>query len=372
LSYRSGSSADSTPSIHDRRAEDFEVTVVKKRRTTATSRSGVNYARTVVEEANCCYQPVEHDNDFGIDGLIEVVEGEELRGVMVGAQVKSGASYCTPTMCSIPADPGHRSYWAQYPLPVVGIVYDPGEQRAYWVDIKKQLGGEGRDGSGPISFPKTVLNRFDHEGFRKFFLPVFLRRPIVLDISESVAFATGGHDLHQIGIRSLYHGHIDDERTWDTFINLLRTREPASLDPLLIYFLAHIPGHPDIAWAAGAFAQSNLRLRLRTELAAFSRQSIEKLLAFVDEHGFERGSIGQSVDAIIRSIPHKGRLLREIASDGEALLDIRRTALVLIGAYEQRGASRFLHALAKQEPRLAPTVTNLLETLSTFGMIHFY
>lgn len=342
---------------------------MRKPPSTTTARLGVNYTRSIVEEANCCFQPIEHDNDFGVDALIEVVDGEELSGVMVAVQIKSGLSYCTPTSCTIPIKAGHASYWAKYQLPVVGIVYDPSEAVAYWVDLKSHVARRGTDALRATKFAKTAFNRFDRTGFAKFFIPLMVRRPVVLGVDESIELALGDGGMHRVGLHSLYHAHLNDPKAWQTFMDILRMRPVDLIDPLLVYILAHVPGHGDIAWPSGAFLDSALRSELRGEFAQFGRPELERLLAFVGEEGFERGTLGQSVAAIIDLVGDKARLLRDIASDESVEISRRMSATILVAVYEQNRCNQFLHALGQKTLALQPLVSMLLDTFDTDGQL---
>jgi hypothetical protein len=64
-----------------------------RRHTSATERDGINFVRAVVEVQNCTFNEIHRENDYGNDAFVELVEGEQVSGVCVGVQVKSGVSY---------------------------------------------------------------------------------------------------------------------------------------------------------------------------------------------------------------------------------------------------------------------------------------
>jgi hypothetical protein len=124
--------------------------------------------RSVVERANCIFQEIERHNDFGNDAILELVEDENVRGICLAVQIKSGGSYCTTDSCAIPSDRDHFEYWSKHSLPVIGIVYDPSETLAYWTHITRDLRGRHyRVQNGPytLRFAKTEINRFDYDSF---------------------------------------------------------------------------------------------------------------------------------------------------------------------------------------------------------------
>lgn len=347
---------------------------MRKPKSTATSRAGVNYARSIVEAANCCFQPIEHENDFGVDAIIELVENEEPGGVMVGLQIKSGKSFVTTDTCLIPADAAHRSYWSRYPLPLLGIVYDPQEQVAFWVDLKHAMRtGTGRNGSKrALTFAKRRFNRLDAECFAKFLLPRLLRRQILLSFDESVELASGDSEEHRIGLRSLFYGHCQSAATWEFLIALFRARPIDTTDPVLLYFLAHIPWHGDIIGSPATTIPEDLREEVRRELAVFGTTEVLKLLNFVDERGFERGAIGQNVDALIGVVEARRSILRSIGTDPKVPVDVRRSALLLTAYYEQGDAVDFLQVVARADKRLRLFLDDIVSLLKQHGHINLY
>lgn len=347
---------------------------MRKPKSTATSRAGVNYTRAIVEEANCCFQPIEHENDFGVDAIIELVEDERPRGVMVGLQIKSGKSFVTTDACRIPADAAHRAYWSTYPLPLLGIVYDPKARVAFWVDLKHAARtSAGRNGSaGTLTFAKRRFNRLDAECFVKFLLPRLLKRQILLSFEESLELASGEGEEHRIGLRSLFYGHCQSPATWEALIALFRARPVETTDPVLLYFLAHVPWHGDIMGSSATTIPEHLREDVRRELAAFGAADVLKLLSYVDERGFERGTIGQNVDALISVVEARRSILRSIGSDPKMQDDVRRGALLLTAYYEQGEARPFLQSVACEDKELTHFLDDILSLLEQHGHIYLY
>src|SRR5665213_1815134 len=103
---------------------------------TVTERAGVNYVRDVVETNNSIFKEQDVRHDYGHDAFVLLVDGERVLPKEIAMQIKSGASYCTPTTCKIPATRGQLLFWAGHDLDTLGVVYDPGEAMAYWVDLK--------------------------------------------------------------------------------------------------------------------------------------------------------------------------------------------------------------------------------------------
>jgi hypothetical protein len=92
--------------------------------------------------------------DVGIDGQVELVDSQgNCEGRLLAVQVKSGPSYLTIEGSDIvfTVNPKHRGYWERFPLPVMLMIYDPKEDRTYWVDARHAL--RANPGSKTIRVP---------------------------------------------------------------------------------------------------------------------------------------------------------------------------------------------------------------------------
>ena len=67
--------------------------MVKYKATSITAKKGVNFVRSLVEDAGCLFHKIEQENDLGIDALIEIVNEERPLNKQIAAQIRSGPSY---------------------------------------------------------------------------------------------------------------------------------------------------------------------------------------------------------------------------------------------------------------------------------------
>jgi hypothetical protein len=116
--------------------EPFQLPIRKLN--TVTERAGVNYVRNAVEANNCVFKEQDVRHDYGHDAFVLLVEGEQVLPKEIAMQIKSGASYCTATTCKIPATGAQLMFWANHDFETLGVVYDPSEDLAYWVDLKAE------------------------------------------------------------------------------------------------------------------------------------------------------------------------------------------------------------------------------------------
>lgn len=348
-----------------------------KKANSVTEREGVNYVRTIVESANCIFHEIHQENDYGNDAFLELVENNNVRGVTVAIQIKSGESYCSAAECKIPATKNHFEYWSEHSLPVIGIVYDPNEKIAYWYNIKQFLKiNPERVKAGPytITFSKKEINKVTKNDFVDFFLPAFLKKPIHLEYERAIRFAADpDFDLHSIGIHTLMRQYRHSLDVWDLFINLFRNRPLKEIDRYLIYFFAHIPGHPDIYWHKGNTLSEDLRNNLKARIKQFDRDDITRLFMLMDyDDGFERGNLGQNVEAIVSLIPNKINLLLSLVRDQGIEPRVRNIAVTLLAYYGQQDVLEELKKIALEDTNSSWLVSQLVEQLTKEGYFYLY
>lgn len=315
---------------------------------------GVNYLRTIVEGANCIFHEIHKENDFGNDAIIELVEHEEVKGICIAVQVKSGSSYCTNSTCSIPADRAHFEYWLNHSLPVIGVVYDPSEKLAYWFNIKDYIKDhKNLVSTGPysITFEKDEVCRLNEKSFIEIFLPTFLKQPIILDFSKSIEWANSiDYEKHLIGLTSLFYAYRDETKVWDIFLEMLKNRPREDTHPKLIYLLSLIPGHLDIFWTPQNRITEEIKGYVKKQMGQFNKSEILKLLSFIDENGTQRGSIGQCVTSIVNVVENRRQILEEISLDCDIDFDLRTYAIWLFIENEKDGVALLLSRLLEADP----------------------
>lgn len=322
-----------------------------RRRSAVIERAGVNYVRAIVEGANCLFHEIAVENDYGNDAFIQIVDGEAVTGHYVLVQIKAGESYCEDDCCFIPATRTQLLYWSSHKLPVVGIVYDPTDAVGYWISITAYLRSRPEvfsQDTHRIRIDKEELSRFDEAGFRDFFLPWILGRPPRLDYQRSVRFTLeGAFDLHSIGIRSLFYQFRNRIQTWEVLERALLERKSVDLDPIIAYFLAHAPGHGDIAWHEQSVLDPDIRAAAVERMTQWDTDVIIKLVELIDDNGFGRGTIGQSVYAIVdQAVERADSKLANMLRDEEIDVDTRTKALYLYCLVAQENAGALLDELS--------------------------
>ncbi len=76
--------------------------------------------------------------DVGLDGHIEIVEEGVAKGLLIGAQIKSGRSYVNDTngvSFVLRGTSRHLDYWLHHALPVILVLHDPSDDTCYWGSV---------------------------------------------------------------------------------------------------------------------------------------------------------------------------------------------------------------------------------------------
>lgn len=302
-----------------------------------TEREGVNYARSVVERSGCLFKETNLQHDFGHDATIVVVVKGRVQPREIALQIKSGSSFNEKEFCRIPASYDHVQYWAKHDLITLGVVYDPAEEAAYWVDLQSQcldlMRRTGQAGA-VIRFPKAAWNRFDTELFPSVLIPTVLGQAPTISHQVAHNWANSkDFDTHDIGVRTLAVRYKREFATWQTMLNLFEDRAPETLSPEVPIALARIMGHDDIGFYSGEVPEA-VRYVAAERILEYGPIQIAKLLLFVDDAGFERPSFGYSLLSVFGARPDSPNMIRAVRDDTQYAILVRNRADLLYRIYE--------------------------------------
>lgn len=317
------------------------------KRSAVTAKEGINFVRSAVESGGSLFIKIEQENDLGIDALLEFIKDDRPLNKQIAIQIKSGASYYTheANECAFPVG-GHREYWSRHPLPVFGLVYVPALRSAYWVDLKRYL--KVNPNASTIRFPATEANQFNTVTFPKLFLPAVVGETPILEIDEAFRLARSKEPSETyLGLLVLFRRYPNNEAVWDELVQTFIDRPAEKIPPVLLYWLAHIPGHGDIFYV-GETVTPSTRTYVRSLFNRFEVPDVVKLLSFIDEEEqIGRGTLGQSVEAIVSSLPNSSSILREIITSAEVDMRVREFAVLILAMNEAANAIPDLVTLEK-------------------------
>lgn len=344
-------------------------TVVKYLKSNITAKQGVNFVREIVENSGCLFHKIEQENDLGIDGIIEFIQDEIPAHKSVAVQIKSGPSYfqSNKDTCVIPIK-NHREYWSNYALPVCGIVYVPEFGKAFWTNIKSHLKNDKNLTS--IKFIADRSNQLDLINFNKLFLPNVLNQTPHLSLDEAISFFDSENDNEFVlGSLILFRKYINEKVTWDKYIDYIKTKDTVDINGGLIYRLAHIPWHPDI-WYVGEPILEETKVYVLKKIKSFDKTTVIKLLSLIEEEiGIKRGTIGQSIEAILSKVNRIENILSEIIKDENIDLEIRHSASAIYAYYLQEKSFKLFETFTEEKSWFIP---RLVEHIKEFKYYNPY
>lgn len=147
-------------------------------------RAGQAYFEYIVNEyLKCVYHPIHEENDFGIDGYIELVTNGNVTGRLIGVQIKHGNSYfnnSTPYGYKYIGENKHLNYYMNNRSPIFLIIIDDDGQRMNWVqfDISKTI--RFNDNKWWLEIPK------ENEVMKNFKEAIFKEADTIIDYEEQI------------------------------------------------------------------------------------------------------------------------------------------------------------------------------------------
>lgn len=342
---------------------------MKNKKTNTTAKKGVNFVRTIVEDSECFFHKIEQENDLGIDAIIEFIKDERPLNKSIAIQIKSGPSYYNSKKqeCIIPID-SHREYWKNYPLPVFGIVYIPDLKVGYWIDIKHYL--DNNKETNTIRFLGNRANQFDTENYKNVFVPRLTNKTPEISFDYSLQlFDSNDINEFMLGSIVLFRRYVNELDTWERIVKIITKPDKLEIPRHLIYYLAHIPWHPDIFYTGEPIDKEIKEIVLK-KIKSFDRIIMNKLLLQIDEEeDIARGTIGQSIETIISKIEKKKNYLEQNIVDDELSIHIRQLSALIYGYYFEKDSLDFLKKVDSMELWIIP---ELIEQINENGWISIY
>jgi hypothetical protein len=322
----------------------------KRKEKIVTSRKGINYLRTIVEDTGSIFNEIHQENDVGIDVIVELFDEEKPINKLVAFQVKSGTSFYDKKndMCLIPVD-DHYDYWIKYSIPVYGFVFIPPIKLGYWINIKEYF--KRNEKVNVIKFQPNTLNTLSEEYFVKVFFPMVSNElpNITFDLAFKLLYSSH-YDEVAIGLTVLFKRFANENKTWDCLIDFFRKTEIDAIPPVITYYFAHIPWHSDIFYANESYTDES-KFYAKNKILDFTREDIIKLISFIDdENVIARGTPGQNVKAIVSIINYKVDKLYKIIEDKGLDLHTRAIAAILYAYNKGERINEVKKIFKKDEP----------------------
>ncbi|MBO9102292.1 MULTISPECIES: DUF4365 domain-containing protein [Rhizobium] len=271
---------------------------MKPRGNLTTERAGVNFVRIAVESAGSLFKEINLQHDYGHDATIMLVIDGQIRPREIAVQIKSGVSYLSPMKCTIPASADHLFFYAEHDLDTIGIVFDPEQQRAWWIDLRKAAREFRRSNSQTgtsISFKKSLWNEFNKEDFESILMPTLLGEAPRAPVDRLCTWVTSDdQETHDLGVRAIRARHRCRSETWSCLIETFLARSADQLSIEVAISLAMLLGHDNIGYW-GNEIPSEIRGPAIREVLKFGPREIAKILMMLPDRDFERPSLGYSL-----------------------------------------------------------------------------
>jgi hypothetical protein len=302
---------------------------IKPRGNLITEREGVNFVRGVVEGAGSLFKEINLQHDVGQDATMVLVVDGHVRPREIAFQIKSGKSYVSPLNCQLPATAAHIYFWAEHDLLTLGVVYDPEEKAAWWIDLQsvaRDFRKANSKSGTTFNFPKGLWNRFDDGDFRSILVPTLIGEAPTVPLDRLCTWiASDDLETHDLAVRIIRARYYREAAAWDCLINAFLSRPAKQLTLNLPLGLAKLLGHDDIGYYSGQIPP-DVRAPAVARVLAFGPREIAKLLSMMPDSDFERPSVGYSLLPVFGGSAASPAILAAVR-DGESFEpDVRELA----------------------------------------------
>jgi hypothetical protein len=303
-----------------------------------TERVGVNFVRGVVEGAGCLFKEINLQHDFGQDGTMVLVVDGLVRPREVAFQIKSGASYVSPTTCRLPATAAHVYFWAEHDLVTVGVVYDPVEKASWWIDLQtaaRDFRASNQKSGTTFTYAKGLWNQFNCRDFASILVPMLLGEAPNVPLERLCAWVMCNDiQTHDIGVRAIRARYYRESAAWDCLIDAFRSKPAEQLTLNLPIALAKLLGHDDIGYYFDQIPK-DVRAPAIAKVLTFGRDEIAKLLSMLPDGDFGRPSLGYSLMPLFGQRAESPHILSAIRDNNTLDPAVRQLAGSLFDWYRR-------------------------------------
>jgi len=292
-----------------------------------SERGAVNAARTLLEAHGLVVDEVDGRNDYGRDLSVDITEGREVTGALIGVQVKGDKRFIREGAAwQLPVTPKDVRYWAESSVPILGILQNSRSGELRWVNLTAYARADpalskwppGRKTATPD--PPAVVLLAESQVLDQTSLPRVLdeMREYVRRNSGQALLGLFDHDddLRVRAVHDCWTLGRGDARAFLLLRHALPSLAAHSLRDAVVV-LSHLVPHPDIFWHAGNWIPLEIEDQVRQSFR-WSAQEISDLVGAVErwsedtgDVAWERGGLGQCLyhllveDPLLRAtLPH--------------------------------------------------------------------
>lgn len=278
-----------------------------------SERSAINAVRTLLERHGLVVDEVDGRSDYGRDLNVDLTDGSEITGGIIGVQVKGGTSFLKRGEWIIPASPADWEYWRSSTVPIIGMVHDPMGDTIRWRNLT-QLARSLVMGVGDGYFPVprsdevtqiVVSDVLDDTTFDSFVKQANTYLAATAD-SAFLLLVDPDDAVRRRGVFNCWTLGRHDPRPLILLRRLLPSLSGISLlDAITV--LAHATPHPDIFWTKENWISPPVEEAVQASFR-WSPDEIVTLIQSIetmhdDGVGWQRGGVGQSLWSIMAIDP---------------------------------------------------------------------
>jgi hypothetical protein len=259
-------------------------------------------AQTLLEGRGLVVAEVDGRSDYGRDLMVDITEGNEITGAVIGVQVKGDRRFVCAGDWELLASPKDLRYWAESSVPVVGVIWDSDSGELRWKNLTEYARTDPAISTWPPKRPSQAQPLTERA--------VSFPKDHALNVTTAPQMIGQMRTyLRQISAPALLGlFDADDERRchavfdcWTVWrsdaraFHLLRRALPSLRGKGLlnaIVILSHLTPHPDILWHANNWVPPEIEEEVQPTFR-WSHEEVCDLVCAVEDCGWERGSIGQ-------------------------------------------------------------------------------
>ncbi len=357
----------------------------KRKITNSTSKTGINWIKSLIEKNNDIFQEIDLENDVGNDAYIEFVINEETTGCCIASQIKTGKSYINAKgEYFFQSDKEHFEYWSSHLLPICGLVHNPENNTTKWIDITEYLNANPHViKNGPYNLKCT--NEFSEISFKNF-KGHFLEYKNKMDHSfvKSLDIILENNSVSSINdaLHLLFSYYRNKKATWFFICQYFKEVKDNDIIEMMVHMFSFITGsHGDVFWHKDNMVDEKIRIYIKNLIQNhFKEIELIKLIQIFNIDWFSRGTLSQASHSLIDWIQNKNDLLYKITFKYEYESDIKLSSLMLLLYYkswEEEGSIESLKLL-KQYINSYPNseyidiVEQMILTIKDEGYLGFY
>lgn len=295
---------------------------MKYKKNRVTENQGVLYVQGQVNEQGSIFRVIHQESDVGLDGIIEFVLNEEVTGVLIGVQIKSGDSYLNKRKdgFKLSVSQEHIDYWLGHHLPVYFIFYSPTLKKGAYTSIRNYVDREKYHDRLPVKKIEVSLDKeFDSETISEHFpilVDTYQDEQILLNCVENCLSGTSQEKEDAFQILA-YHPFSRDRKLTIFIASKLIFHENIEIAKRAVLLLAYGVGRQRWSWNPNNKDEKGLIAYAVELVCNFNKSEIEKIISLTDNEDFHGPeALGERVFDIVCCIGELAmNLLEEIMQD---------------------------------------------------------